>query len=409
MALRLNDPTSNYYRMCTSVTRILSAVLGSVFVIPILGIVFNFLIFLETILLMIKCENSFVANFPEGIECWRGLHLLYSFLSIILTFIFSYFIFFLLQFYFNPFNEKSESFRISTAGELSFFVVKIIALFQFIFISNQWGSIILLLIPAIFNISKGINTTTYNNDLLESLITARDVCILWTYCALFISKILESSTNFNGQIFLLIFGLPLVISISIIFHKKKIGNFLISSNNMIDEKEYLKKINFLKSLIESFLLNDKNSSKSNRTNNVIRNDTYLKGYILLHEETCIRENCPLKKYLTNSDDFNIQKMSLLHFMNIIFNEAINKFSGSKTLILNYVQFNFEKNFNMNSAKTYLGKLEKMENNFEQEFIIYCIKENFNTFNKNNKQSNSEDEKLRIEEQLTHKFKRCKSI
>lgn len=356
--------------------------------------------------MMIKCENDEVGKFSESIECWKGLHLLYSVLSVIFTLIFCLFISLLLKFYFNPFEEKSPSYRKSSVGELFFLSFKIIAIFQSIFISNQWGAIVLLIFPAILNLSKGIDNQTYNTEFLEGLISVRNSSILWTYCALFIAKILEE-TNFNGQIFLLIFGLPLTISISIIYHKKKIKNFLISSNNLIDENETLNKINYLKSLVESFLLNDKNS-KSLHINKLVRNDTFLKGYILLHEETCIREHCPLKKYLANSDDFNIQKMSLLHYMDIIFNEAINKFSNSKTLVLNYVQFNYEKNFNMNSAKTFLGKLEKMENNIEQEFIIYCIKENFNNFNKNNKQNNSEDEKLRLEDIISHKFKRCKN-
>jgi hypothetical protein len=355
---------------------------------------------------MIKCENSKVAFFTESIECWKGLHLLYSVLTILFSIVFCIFILILLEFYFNPFNEKSSaSYRKSTTGELYFFLFKIIALFQFIFINDQWVSIIFLIFPAILNLRKGLEITTYNNDFLDFLIRQRNSSILWNILCIFISKLTESS-NFNGQIFLIILGLPLIISVSFIYHKNKIGRFKIISNNLNDENETLNLINYLKSLIESFLLNDKNS-KSLQTNKLIRNDTLLKGYILHHEEYCIKENCPLKKYLANPDDFNIQKMSLLHYMNIIFNEAINKFSNSKTLILNYVQFNYENNFNMNSAKTYLGKLEKMKNNFEQEFIIYSIKENFNTFNKNNKH-NSEDEKFRIEELVSHKFKRCKN-
>lgn len=37
MALRLNDTNSNYYKMCTSITRKITAILGTVMFIPILG------------------------------------------------------------------------------------------------------------------------------------------------------------------------------------------------------------------------------------------------------------------------------------------------------------------------------------------------------------------------------------
>ncbi len=335
---------------------------------------------------MIKCENSKITIFSDSIECWKGLHILYGFLSILFSLIFYLLLFILLIFFFHPFKDKNGSNKVNTTSDIFIFFFKIVNVFRFIFISNDWFSIILLFLFSLLNLKKGLENPTYNNYFLECIITIRNSCILWTYLVLLIIKICQDS-NFNGQVYLLLFGFPLIIGFALIYYKKKFQNFLISHSNYNNETEYLMKVNYLRSLVETFL---SKNSKLNKTKNLNRDEIFLKGYVIIHEETCVSEDCPLKKYLQGGNDYNIQKMSLLHYMNIIFNEGIKKFPNSKIFILNFVQFNYEKKYNLNSAKAHLAKLEKMQNNLTENFIIYCIKKNLTNSNKYNNNISGDD-------------------
>ena len=51
----------------------------------------------------------------------------------------------------------------------------------------------------------------------------------------------------------------------------------------------------------------------------------------------------------------------------MYQEGIKKFPNSKTIIMNYVQFNYEKKYNLNSAKAFLTKLEKSQNTITEDF------------------------------------------
>ncbi len=354
---------------------------------------------------MIKCENSKIIFFSDSPDCWKGLHILYSFLSIIFSIILYLFISILILFYFDPFNSKKTSTKIDTNADFFLFIFKVVSIIRFIGLTSDWISIIILVIISLLNLKRAYENPTYNNYILESIISIRNASIFWTYFVLLISKILESS-SFNGQIFLLLIGYPLIIIFSIIYYKKKTQNFLISNSNFNDANEILVKLKYFKLLIESFLSKNK-GSKSSKSNNLKKNEILLKGYITIHEETCVNEECPLKKFLANPNNFNIQKMSLLHYMNIMFNEGIKKFPNSKILMMTFVQFNYEKKYNLNSAKTFLTKLEKSQNTSTEDFIIYCIKQNINSSNnKLNKSYTNDDEMTRIEDSSEYKFKRC---
>jgi hypothetical protein len=81
-------------------------------------------------------------------------------------------------------------------------------------------------------------------------------------------------------------------------------------------------------------------------------------------------------------------------MNNLFVEGIKKFPNSKVILMNYIQFNYEKKYNMNSAKVYLTKLEKGVNTITEYFIIFCIKQNINSsYGKMNPLENSDYVKM----------------
>ena len=103
-----------------------------------------------------------------------------------------------------------------------------------------------------------------------------------------------------------------------------------------------------------------------------KHDILLKGFIKIHTETCLREDCPLTKFIKNEGNFNIQKQCLLNYMTIFFNNAMKKFPYNRLLKLYFVQFNFHRKYNLNSVRTNLEEIKKMKSDYKEEFIVYCL-------------------------------------
>jgi hypothetical protein len=399
MTLRINKISSKFYQINISFTRYFTSPLSIFLLIPIA----------EIMLMMLRCENGTVAGFTDSIKCWEGLHLLYAFLSVLFSGLFYLLIIVLTIFYFYPFNSKKTSTKIDTTADTFLYIFKMLAVIKYTSINSDWISIVLMGIGSLLNLKRAYENPTYNNYLLESIISIRNASIFWTYLVILIAKVLETTT-FNGSIYLLIVGYPLIITFSIIYYKKKSQNFIITNSNFTDVNEILIKLKYFKLLIESFLSKNKNS-KSVKSNSLKKNEILLKGYISIHEENCHIEECPLKKFIENPNNTNVQKMTLLHYMNILFNEAIKKFPNSKLIIMNFVQFNYEKKYNLNAARTYLTKLEKSQNTLTEDFMIYCIKQNISSMNNNklNRTMTNDEEIMRVEDTTEQKFKRLRLL
>ena len=80
----------------------------------------------------------------------------------------------------------------------------------------------------------------------------------------------------------------------------------------------ISKTRFLINLVNIFIDSNKNNLKFNENGNQ-KNDILLKGIIKIHTETCLKENCPLTKFMKNDGNYNIQKQCLLNYMTIFFN------------------------------------------------------------------------------------------
>ena len=399
--LRINKVTSKFYQGVMTFTRYFAAALQIFLLIPIS----------EFLLLMLKCDSNNVINiFSDSIVCWQGLHFLYVFLSVVFCLLFFFLVLIITVFYFDPFNSKKTATKIDTTADTFLFIFKVISTIRFVGLSSDWISIVIMVIASLLNMKRSYENTTYNNNVLECIISIRNAAVFWTYLVLLISKIL-AGTLFNGQIYLLLVGYPLIIIFSIFYYQRKSKNFMITNSNFNDANEYLVKLKSLKILIEAFLNRSKNS-KSNKSNNLKKDEILLKGYITIHEETCIMEECPLKKFIEDNGNYSLQRLSLLHYMNLQFSEGIKKFPNSKTIIMNFVQFNYEKKYNLSSAKAYLAKLDKSQNTISEDFILYTIKQNINANTSNSKLNRSytnEDEILKIEDSTEHKFKRLRTL
>jgi len=201
-------------------------------------------------------------------------------------------------------------------------------------------------------------------------------------------------------------GYPLITAFSIILSKNSDRkNKAIANANCKNVDEYLERCLFFVSLLnEEIKSKNENSKSSNNKSQVL-----LKGYISLHSQKCIREDCPITLY-NNAKNDNVKKICLINYINSEFIKGLKIYPNSHKLALNYIHFNISKKINMNQAKLYLNKLDNLELTPVEEYMLYTIKKNMNQFNKNNEDSDVELNEIEIkEEEKSFKYKRFKFL
>ena len=102
--------------------------------------------------------------------------------------------------------------------------------------------------------------------------------------------------------------------------------------------------------------NRQNINNNNENHNQ-KNDIMLKGIIKMHTTYCLREDCPLTKFINNKGNYNVQKQCLLNYMASSFNTCIKKFPNNILLRMQFIQFNYDKKYNLNS----IAKKKKYQN------------------------------------------------
>ena len=235
----------------------------------------------------------------------------------------------------------------------------------------------------------------------------RNISVFWTYFILLIAKILESY-DINGLVYLLLFGYPIIILCFIIFINKKELEKEKINDKFDNVKKYLKKTNYKIKLIESFLDSNKNALNNNNVKYRC-NEILLKGLIQKHNESCINEDCLLKKFSNNPGNYYIQKQCLLNYMNHFFEKGIKKFPQSVYLLIYFIQFNYSKRYNLNSVRVNLSKLKNMDKKIHEEFIIFCIEQNVKKI-KNKTNDNSDNNEQELEKDLMEqKYQRLKFL
>ena len=138
-----------------------------------------------------------------------------------------------------------------------------------------------------------------------------------------------------------------------------------------------------------------------------KNDILLKGLIYQHEENCVDDDCPMKKFLENSGNYNIQKLCLLNYMNNYFTFGIKQFPESRELLISYIQFNYSKKFNLNSVRTHLGKIQRLTNSIIQDFIIFSMDQDIKRIK--NKFSDGEGDAEQEIDAMAQKYQRLKFL
>ena len=133
---------SKIYIRFLSFTQILIFPLTTIFFIP----------FIELFLISFKCEeNDYTRIILWGkYKCWSSPHYTFVIFGIIGAISYSILIIFLNYYYFYPFFIDESTTRLSPIVDIFLVIIKIIFIIQYIFIKNDYASIIILLLLSSF-------------------------------------------------------------------------------------------------------------------------------------------------------------------------------------------------------------------------------------------------------------------
>jgi len=324
----------------------------------------------ELFLIPINCDYNII--FTNSIKCWSNTHLFFVVLGIISALCFCILILFINLYYFYPFQYTPSTVKLTSSIDTILILLKVIYILKFLLINNEYISIAILLISSILLVYKEFKEKNYNINKLELFLNTRNILMLWTFFMLLISKLcLESKVN--HLIYLLLFGYPIIIFSCIMFLKENQTKINFNNSSFNNINSCLLKVKFLIRLINSFFEDNKNNLKFNENGNQ-KDDILLKGFVKIHTETCLKEDCPLTKFIKSNGNLKAQKQSLLNYMSNFFNSSIKKFPNNVMLRLYYIQFNYDKRYNLNGVRQTLEEIKKMKYGIKEEYIIYCMEQ-----------------------------------
>ena len=398
MQILLGKQESKLFLASVTITRIL--------IYPLF--IFCFIPIIEIILLPLKCnDEGKIDIIKDGIRCWDGLHYLYVILGIIASILFIISLYLLISLYFYPFNYNESSIKITTDNDTLFLFIKYIFAIRFIVFKNEYISITILLIASLYILIQEMSDSTFNNFKLELFINLRNSLAFWTYFTLLIAKLCQNS-HINGVIYFFCVGIPITILCCYLFVQKKENNFDYNTSTFTNINEYLNKTRIIIKLIDSFIEGSKNIRFGNEGSNQ-KNDILLKGVIKIHTTSCLREDCPLTKFVQNPGNYNVQKQCLLNYMTLYFNLGLKKYPNSQKLILYFVQFNFSKRFNLSSVRTNISIVQKKENPYIIDFITYVLSQEIKNMRNQISDSNESNNMEQEIDALNHKYRRLKFL
>ena len=367
--------------------------------------IFLYIPLTELFLYSLKCyENQII--FKTGyFKCWISIHYFLIVIGSIFALLFLIYLLLLNSFYYYPFQKGYTTIKLNSSIDILMLEAKLLLELKYIFIKNEYVSISILLIISIFLLYGQFSNPVYNINLLELFLNLRNILIFWTFFMLLVAQICLN-TKINNLIYLLLFGYPIIIFSFIMFYKDNETKFNYRNSSFNTINSCLSRTRFIIKLIDSFIDEHKNNLKYNERENR-KNDILLKGFIQIHTETCLKEECPLTKFINNNGNFNVQKQCLLNYMSIYFNNAIKKFPYSIILRLYFIHFNFYKKYNLNSVRGNLEKIKKMKCDSNEEFILYCLEKEILKMNIKEVNDGIEGEKETVI--LEEKYKRLKDL
>ena len=391
----------------------------------IVTVMFNPLV--EYLLAILECSDkdeegnqlSYYQNYNvDDMHCWTNPHFtIMCVLAVFVTFIFIIICTVVMTiFYEQKTSADIDGAKTSSTADLVVLFVKIVLILIYSFLvwtkGYHWvvvpGTTLLCFLQYyIFWVER-----PFYEEKMNYAFFLHTGIVFYSTVILLIVKILENAA-FDGGIFLMFIGSPIV-SYIILTQKDQRFKELLTNINKFDKGDYVFR------QIRYFLeLADKKGK--HRQSNIL-----LKGYIYVHEETCTLSDCPLKKYLKESEKYEKQSVNvngtatngmesvnnnihqsnaltqiggggttllntgtstnigsmhneadlyLFQYAMIMYQNGISKFPSCTTLRMNYSFFLMERMNNRKKALIELKNCEKYNPSFEEEFIIFRFCEN----------------------------------
>ena len=393
---------SKIYEKFLIITQSLILPLKVVFIIPVM----------ELFLTAFKCdegnEYTHIIDWSEH-KCWTSNHLFYIILGVFAAIILLIFIYIVNYYYFYPFFVDLSTTRLNSTIDQNLIFIKIIYLIQLILIKNEYTSLAILIIFSLLMVYSEFNDPIYNVQHIEIFLNIRNVLMLWTYFMLLIAKMCSKSDSYNNMIYLLVIGYPLVIFSFIKYYRKKENDNVQGSHVTFNNiNSCLNDVKILMKLINSFIKEHFRNNINYQENLYKKDIIMLKGIIEIHTNTCLNEDCPLTKFVKSEGNYNLQKQSLLSHMTSIFNTAMKTFPHDISIRILYIQFNYDQKYNLNSVKTTLDELRKMQKTNKINFIIYC-QESIITSLKLMSESDAEEQEQNEKLFLENSYQRMKNL
>ena len=397
MQITLRKENSHFFEKLMSFTKLTMPIITIALFIPL-----N-----ELFLTTFNCKDNHINFLNDEIKCWKAEHVIMTLLSFVGIFSNFFVVILLTFFYFYPFVTAKATIKLTSSFDMILLLIKFIFVVQKIYIKTEYISIAILLILSLFLVYYQDKEPIYNNKKLELFLVLRNIILVWTYFTLLIAKICYN-TNVKTMIYLLISGYPIIIFTSIMYINEKNNKFNFNQASINNVNICLTQIRLLMKLIDSFFNEKKSNISGNNSDdkNNKKNDLLLKGIIKMHTLTCLKEDCPLTKFIKNKGNYNIQKQCLLNYMAIFFKNSIKKFPNSILLRMQFIQFNYDKKYNLNNIKTTLEEIKKLKFGLSSEFILYCQEKELSKIRRDvNDGNDAEKEKLVLDQN----YKKLKNL
>ena len=393
-ALTFGKEKPNLYNFCINLQSYVTSNVYFFFMIPLM----------EILLSVNKCEDGKLAIIKEEILCYKGTHFILIIISIVVSILQLLLILLNSFFNFNVFNSNEDTIIIDPSTNILLVMFKFILVLLYVLLNSEWIQIVIMLLGSFLCFKSTLSNPTYNSKVLQCMIFIKSTVVFYTYLILMLGELLASS-SFNGLIYFLPIGYILLSFMSIFLYTYSEKNFVEAKTNFKNEDEFLNRINYFTQLVDDFIYYNRNRKRNNDYNSYKRKEIVIRGQIQLHEENCLDEECPLKKFLENQGNFSVQRTSLLQYANILYVQAIKQFPDSQAILLNFLKFNYEKKYNLSNTKIYLEKIERFKNSLAEDYVIFFIKKNQSTI------INEEGEEVIINEEDTpkHKINRFKIL
>ena len=394
MALTFGNEKPKLYNFCIILQSYVTSNLYFFFMIP----------FMEILLSVNKCENGKMEIVKEEVLCYKGTHFILIIISIIISIMQLVMILLNSFFNFDVFNNNEATTIIDPSNNILLVMFKFILVLLYVLLKSEWIQIVIMLLGSFLCFKSTLSNPTYNSKILQCMIFIKSTLVFYTYLILMLGELMLSS-SFNGLIYFLPIGYILLSFMSIFLYSYSEKNFVEAKTNFKNEEEFLTRINYFKQLVDDFIQQNRNRKRNNDYNSYKRKEIVIRGQIQLHEENCLDEECPLKKFLENQGNFSVQRTSLLQYANILYVKAIKQFPDSQAILLNFLKFNYEKKYNLSISKVYLEKIERFKNSLSEDYVIFFIKKCQSTT------INEEGEEIIINEEDTpqHKINRFKQL